>query len=631
MSNPNFNQDDWGTHLELGAIEEAFLANDFPMQLELCEYLDEEPSDIDSGFHEISWALAGEDGEDPGVVQGFVSVDEYRRAFADIEEEPHYLCDRKMLVTIEKHDDPTDRKSHCNWGCWLELTNIEFLAWVSDEELEGETADTTDFTGDDDWDADVERASLAGDRETKLRKTELTINNTIELGLYSGWIEDSASEFWLVGEVEGERIVLNHNVMLAQTSPGEGICYAEPGDLVWTDADESELPARKAELVVENEADLEAEPDYFIPLEDAWMLINNELKVQRKVWNQAKKDLYGKWSDGVASFEIRDDDSAVIDCPDDPAHPLHQYQYTYGVDCMSNCHNWGLVLWSTERKGGLSLGLLHCDREQLHMYVQEPTRMAHVFYRDGQQIERLVPEVASNDGNDDEGLMLDAPISIKEIQRKANLIIDAGLSDSVTVYLLESLEREPADTDINRCCGTAIGVLPDTWPERGGQKMEHAITLDLSSTPKLKAQFPADTAAVAVFVSSLEDNEAFAPGTEETAVLLLTDQDLAKGVNTGAGPANDESESTTFVAHEVTLPIEVFSEDIYERDEDDPIYELNRALSGFSMAGGKPIWLQGIDHDGDIILQFDDSLVDMNLGDGGVMYVFVDTAFWQCH
>ena len=631
MNNPNFKQDDWVTHLELGAIEEALLTKEFPLQLELCEYLDEDPSDIDSGFHEIEWFLSGADGGEPGVFLGFVSADEYRRAFADIEEEPHELCHRKMQVTIEKHDDPTDPKSHSNWGCWLELTHIEFLAWVSDDELEVEEAHILDFTGDGGRDPDVERASLAGDRETKLRKTELTINNTIKLELYSRWIENSASEFWLVGEVEGERIVINHNVMLAQTSPGEGICYTEPGDLVWTDASESELPASKAEMAVEKEADLESEPDYFRPLEDAWMLLNNELKVQRKVWNQAKKDLYGKWSDGVASFEIRDDDSVVIDCPDDPAHPLHLYQYTYGVDCMSNCHNWGLVLWSTERKGGLSLGLLHCDREQLHMYVQEPTRMAHVFYRDGQQIERPVPEVASNDGDDDEGLMLDGPMSIEEIQRKANLIIDAGLSDSVLVYLLENLEREPTVTDINRCCGTAIGVSPDKWPERNGQKMEHAITLDLSSTPRLKAQFPANTAAVAVFVSSLDFNEAFEPGTEETAVLLLTDQELAKGVNAGAGPTNDESESTTFVAHEVTLPIEVFAEDIHDRDEDDPVYELNEALCAFSMVGGKPIWLQGVDHDGEFILQFDDSLVDMNLGDGGVMYVFRDTAFWQCH
>lgn len=631
MNNPNFNQDDWFTHLGLGAVEEAFLASKFPVQLELCEYLDDEPSDIDPDFHEIEWALSADDRDEPGVFLGFVSANEYRRAFADIEAAPHEMCHRKMRVTIEKHDDPTDRKSHFNWGCWLELTRVEFLGWVTDDELEVEEDEILDFMGDDGRDPDVERASLAGDRETKLRKTELRIKNTVKLELYARWIEDSASEFWLVTEADGERIVLNHDALMAQTSPGIGICYAEPGDLVWTDASESDLPARKAELAVENENSLEADPGLFGRLEAASQLLENELKIQRKVWNQAKNDLYGRWSDGVASFEIREDDSVIIDCPDDPSHPLYQYQYTYGVDSMSYCHNWGLVLWSTERKEGLSLGLLHCDREELHMHAGEPTRFAHVFYRDGQPGERPVPEMTSSEADEDDLLELDRPMSIEDIRHRAQEIIDAGLADTVTAYLLENQEREPGDSDINRCCGTAIGVSPETWPQKDGRKMEHAITLDLSSTPKLKAQYPAEIAAVAVFVSSLDENEAFEPGTEETAVLLLTDEDLVKGVNAAAGPANDESESTTFVAHEITLPVEVFAEDVHQRDEDDPVYELYEALGEFSMAGGKPVWLQGVAHDGEIILQFDDSLVDMNLGDGGVMYVFRDTAFWQCH
>lgn len=30
-------------------------------------------------------------------------------------------------------------------------------------------------------------------------------------------------------------------------------------------------------------------------------------------------------------------------------------------------------------------------------------------------------------------------------------------------------------------------------------------------------------------------------------------------------------------------------------------------------------------------MQFDEGFVDVNLGDMGVMYVFEDSAFWQCH
>ncbi len=48
-------------------------------------------------------------------------------------------------------------------------------------------------------------------------------------------------------------------------------------------------------------------------------------------------------------------------------------------------------------------------------------------------------------------------------------------------------------------------------------------------------------------------------------------------------------------------------------------------------AGGQPMWLQYPEHEGHFVLQFDESFIDINLGDAGVMYVFADTAFWQCH
>jgi hypothetical protein len=40
--------------------------------------------------------------------------------------------------------------------------------------------------------------------------------------------------------------------------------------------------------------------------------------------------------------------------------------------------------------------------------------------------------------------------------------------------------------------------------------------------------------------------------------------------------------------------------------------------------------MQGDEYEGPLLVQFDESLVPMNLGDAGVMYVFPDTAFWQC-
>ncbi len=220
-------------------------------------------------------------------------------------------------------------------------------------------------------------------------------------------------------------------------------------------------------------------------------------------------------------------------------------------------------------------------------------------------------------------------MSIEKLKTQSEKIIKTHSSKVVTAYLLESTNKTPVDTDINRTCGAPIGVSEEKWPKFNGKKMDHAITLDLSTAPALKSLFPPHAKAIALFVSSLIENEAFSPGNKETELLILTEEDLNKSVSEYS--PDEEFESTTFISHEVILPIEVFAEDIYERDENDPVYLLSEKLCEYSMAGGKPIWLQGNEHDGDIILQFDDGLVDMNLGDAGVMYVFNDTSFWQCH
>ena len=220
-------------------------------------------------------------------------------------------------------------------------------------------------------------------------------------------------------------------------------------------------------------------------------------------------------------------------------------------------------------------------------------------------------------------------MSIENIKRKAQAIIAGNNPNVIKAYLLENLDREPDGSELNRTCGAPIGVDERNWPIAEGEKMAHAITLDLESVPALQANFPAGTRAVAVFVSDLMENEAFEPGNPETAVVLLTEADIAKGV--AEWDAADEAGSTSFAAHEIDLPVDVFSEEIYELDETDPVYELSEELNRFALAGGKPLWLQGPEHDGEIILQFDEELVDMNLGDAGVMYVFRDTAFWQCH
>lgn len=53
--------------------------------------------------------------------------------------------------------------------------------------------------------------------------------------------------------------------------------------------------------------------------------------------------------------------------------------------------------------------------------------------------------------------------------------------------------------------------------------------------------------------------------------------------------------------------------------------------SAYAWGGPEPMWLQGDEYFGVFAMQFDEGFAYMNLGDSGIMYVFADTAFWQCH
>lgn len=222
-------------------------------------------------------------------------------------------------------------------------------------------------------------------------------------------------------------------------------------------------------------------------------------------------------------------------------------------------------------------------------------------------------------------------MELSELKKLSQSIIESTSDNIVKVYVFEVADHRPSDSDINRTAGAPIGVSDDKWPRINGEKMEHAVTLDLETVPLLKERFDSDVRAVALFVSSLNDNEAYQPGNTETQLVTLTNEDLAMGV-CGWTPGSDDynAESRAFIPHEVDFPAKLFAEDIFDLEENNPLIELYDGVGANSFAGEKPIWLQSPEYDKPLILQFDENLVDMNLGDAGIMYVFEDTAFWQC-
>lgn len=200
-------------------------------------------------------------------------------------------------------------------------------------------------------------------------------------------------------------------------------------------------------------------------------------------------------------------------------------------------------------------------------------------------------------------------------------------SPTTTVYLLKPGDS-PLSSGVGRVGGDPVGVSDLNWPLFRGKPMDHLLTLDLEGMPALRTGPLADARAVSLFIGDRNVNEAFLPGTEETAIVVLSEADVSRGPSTPLRPAGAPARSLEITAVEV--PLEVFRT---QMEPDDPeLAELwGELFNASAYAGGGPIWLQQAEHEGQFLLQFDESFIDMNLGDAGVMYAFADTAFWQCH
>lgn len=114
-------------------------------------------------------------------------------------------------------------------------------------------------------------------------------------------------------------------------------------------------------------------------------------------------------------------------------------------------------------------------------------------------------------------------------------------------------------------------------------------------------------------------------------MLLLTAADLALGE---CPPPDDVDlpEGRRIVVDVLEIPAALFEVPKDERSQ--VLREFVAAYREASLIDMMPEFIQEQDEDdidGDFLFQFDERLVDINLGDVGVMYVFTTTAFSQSH
>lgn len=262
-------------------------------------------------------------------------------------------------------------------------------------------------------------------------------------------------------------------------------------------------------------------------------------------------------------------------------------------------------------------------------------------------------------------------MQIDNLRDQAKRLISSQGGQSITIYLLRPVDETPSRNQINRTCGNPIGVTDESWPMYKGKKMEHAITLDLNDVPKIRDALDFNYRAISVFVGSLLHFDSSRPVSEQSSVIYLNQKDVDLGEvefdptslrrseyersmveleeeRAKAGffsrlfikflknqievdVTEEIIERGTFTCHEIEVPLGIFDDDI---DEDSALYALSENVLDFGFVGGVPVWLETdwMEYEQNIqlfLMQFDNRLVDMNLGDGGSVYVFKDNVVRQ--
>jgi hypothetical protein len=217
--------------------------------------------------------------------------------------------------------------------------------------------------------------------------------------------------------------------------------------------------------------------------------------------------------------------------------------------------------------------------------------------------------------------------------------------ERTTVFVLE--HGGAKGESVNQIFGIPPGVDDSRWPlTLSGAPMVHILTLDLRTAPGVGST-PAR--AIAFFLADPDTNDAlFEPVPAFMKVLYLSEEDIAKGViakdspaKTTASPrpypyeAHSFAVAIPFTCTRVEVPSAIFGMWGLPEEPSEELQEVASAvgsrLPGF--AGGRPTSDDAthMHPNGKFVMQFNESLVPINLGDAGTMFVFDDVAFFTSH
>lgn len=195
------------------------------------------------------------------------------------------------------------------------------------------------------------------------------------------------------------------------------------------------------------------------------------------------------------------------------------------------------------------------------------------------------------------------------------------------------IQKEPREASLSMIGGKGIGLSDENYPKYGDIPMTHLLTLDLNDFPNLKERYPTKR-AISLYMNEYNgENEAYEPYTKETAVIFVSQKDIDEKRLTSLDAQYCQKFSLKVTPYAV--PKEIFSETL---EEESIAEKLQYYFYNFRYVGGKPIWMQNEEKIPNFIMQTgeflcsDDSTTTYDTVNfaGGIMYMFEDTAFWQC-
>jgi hypothetical protein len=142
-----------------------------------------------------------------------------------------------------------------------------------------------------------------------MRTVTIPVYNNQQIELFIEKVKDGF-ELWAVGVVKGQRVVIDHH--LTHDDLPARLEYAQPEDLIWRDAERSEIPVEKHKNAIEMEETIEREVfwDYENRSKSACPSVTGHLAaldfltLDKKELAAAKKMMLGRWTDSVLTFSV---------------------------------------------------------------------------------------------------------------------------------------------------------------------------------------------------------------------------------------------------------------------------------------------------------------------------------------